>query len=300
MSSKVAELDISIVIPSFNRGGTVRENSAKWLAMRPRAKEIVLVDDHSDAESEAILRRLAADHSCFKYLRLSENGGQAVSRSAGFTAATGKYIVSLDDDSWFIDEDGLQRVWDRMEAMPSCGILAFNLFSPGLDIEPAANSVYCVADHLTCGAAYRTEVLRQTGYHLACLRFVGEEADLSLKVRGAGYEVLRDFNVRGFHDYDPAKRSQEALDRVCQMSVRNDLARTIVYFPVVLIPWLLLWKGFSHLRHGAAKQSLTPTLAGVVGFVRLLPELFLVRNPVSFAAAMRYLRLRRSPEAIVG
>lgn len=296
--SPLEELDISIVVPSYNRGMAARDTLTKCLALHPRAKEIVLVDDHSDRESEEILRRLALENSCIRHIRLPENGGQGIARSVGFAAASGKYIVSLDDDSWFMESDGLQRVWNRMERLPVCGILAFSLFSPGLEITAPSDEILLVSDHLTCGAAYRADVLRKTGYHLAFLRFVGEESDLSLKVRDAGFEVIKDHDIRVFHDYDPARRAPESLARVCRFSVRNDLARTIVYFPWAMLPFLLPWKIFSHLRAGVDKGYLGPTCEGYWEFMRICPAALRHRSPVSMVTAWRYLKLRRSPELL--
>jgi GT2 family glycosyltransferase len=299
MSTASGTLDISIVIPSYNRGHVVEENVLKCLALRPAPAEIILVDDHSDPDSEEVLRRLSQRHSGIQYIRLPSNGGQAVSRSIGFASSRSKYVVSLDDDSWFLDGDALHRVWNRMESLPRCGILAFQLFSPGLEVKAAEDSMFAVADHLTCGAAYRSDVLRSTGYHLAFLRYVGEESDLSLKVRDAGFDVIQDMNIRVFHDYDPSKRSQTTLDRVCTFGVRNDMLRAVIYFPLYLVPLLLTWKLWSHISFGFARGYVLPTLQGLAGFFRLLPRAVRERKPISRTAARRYLQLRRRPEPFV-
>jgi glycosyltransferase involved in cell wall biosynthesis len=289
-------LDVSIVVPSYNRGEVVARNLDRWLAMDPPPREIILVDDASDEASASILRGLAARHPSVRLIRLDRNQGQAAARSAGFAAATGQYTVSLDDDSWLLDGDAIRRIWKRMEAIPGCAILAFNLFSPGMEIQPARDRMRVVADHLTCGAAYRTETLRRIGYHLGFLRVAGEESDLSIKARGAGCEVIQDLNVRGFHDYDPSQRSAESLQRFRKLGVRNDLARAVVFFPWVMVPMLLAWLAISHLRFGLRHRLLGPTLRGYAGFVAVLPQALRSRAPVSFGAARRYLQLRRHPE----
>ena len=301
MATPPVELDITIVIPSYNRGRVVEENLAKWLALRPGAKEVILVDDHSDAESEAILRRLASENGCVRYIRQAENGGQAVSRSAGFAAATGKYIVSLDDDSWLLEADGLQRVWDRMESMPTCGILAFNLFSPGLAIDAGAGPALRGGGPPDLWCCLPRGILRATGYHLGFLRAVGEESDLSLKVRNAGYEIVQDLNVRGFHDYDPARRSGQALEQFCTVSGCATTSRA-------------RWSSSpghccrSCSSGGTCVPSARRACCG--GFlgrrgghtaVRACscPPLFAFASQCRLATAVRYLKLRRFPELMV-
>ena len=291
-------LDISIVVPSYNRGETVARNLPRWLALDPPAREILLIDDASDEPSARVLRELAQRHPTVRWMRLERNEGQAVARSAGFAAATGRYIVSLDDDSWLLESDALARIWRRMEALPRCAILGFNLFSPGMEISPAEDRLLAVSDHLTCGAAYRTDTLRRIGYHLGFLRFEGEESDLSIKARGAGCDVLKDLAVRGFHDYDPSRRSAESMQRVRTYAVRNDLARTIVFFPWFLVPVLLAWRSAAHLLFALRHGLLGATLRGYAGFVAILPQALGERAPISLEAARRYLKLRRAPEVV--
>lgn len=291
-------VDISIVIPSYNRGELVRENVEKSLLLKPAPKEIILVDDCSGDDSAAILQQLADAHESVHYYRLDENGGQAVARSVAFEKATGRYIVSLDDDSWFIDQDGLQRVWDRFEQLNQCAILSFETFAPVKPITEAVDQLFLVSDHITCGAAYRTEVLRQSGYHLGFLRYEGEEADLSLKIIGLGYDIVHDCNIRVFHDYDPEKRTSATLNRVRRYAVRNDLVRAVIYFPWLTTCRLLLWRSLSHLKYALKKGYLWPTLVGYAGFFRLLFKAIAHRQPISRAASHRYFALRRKRQPL--
>ena len=291
-------LDISIVIPSYNRSQVVKENVEKCMKLLPPAKEIILVDDYSDRESETVLQQLAASHSSIKYFRLIKNCGQATARSVGFSKATGKYIVSLDDDSWFIDNDGLQRVWERMESLPGCGILAFETYGPTRATKPEEDRLLLVADHITCGAAYRTSVLNKTGYHLGFLRFMGEESELSIKVMDAGFDIILDGSIRVYHDYDPEKRSRDSLAIVRYHGVRNDLVRAVIYFPFPLYIQLVLWRIYSHLKFALQHGFLLATIHGYLGFLMYLPAAFRSRKPVGLKVAKRYLELRRFPEPV--
>ncbi len=291
-------LDISIVIPSYNRGTAVSENVARCLALAPRPREIILVDDHSDADSARALRAL--EGGPVKYIRLPTNSGQGLARSVGFATAAGKYLVSLDDDSWFLQPDALQRIWDRMASLPNCGILALRGFSPGLEIEPPRERLSLVSDHITCGAAYRAEVLHRAGYHLAFLRYEGEEADLSLKVMNTGADIVLDESITYFHNYDPTKRSRASLLNVRRLAVRNDLLRAWIYFPWHLAIAVSGWRALSHLRWGVRTGMLTSTVRGYVGFLLFLPRALAHRQPLSTATAQRYLTRRRRPEVLTG
>jgi glycosyltransferase involved in cell wall biosynthesis len=291
-----AGADVSIVIPTMNRGLRVAETIEKCLALDPPPGEIIIVDDHSDAECARLLRSL--EGAVVKYIRLPENHGPAMARSIGFASARGKYIVSLDDDSWFLEGDALRRIGERFDALPNCGILSFFASSHLVPVQPAADRLTIVADHLTCGAAYRAEVLHRTGYHIAFMRYMGEESDLSVKVVDAGYDVVHDESVRFFHDYDPSRRPRSALMRVRRLSVRNDLLRAWIFFPIDIAVALTVWRTMSQLAWGARHQALVATIRGVLGFVWLLPQALSHRQPVSRAAARKYLARRRTPEPL--
>lgn len=286
-------LDISIVIPSYNRPGIVAEAIARCEQLDPPPRELIIVDDHSDLpmDGESLKRPFV------RYIRLPENGGQSVARSVGLATAAGKYIVSLDDDSWFVDRDALARIWARMEAMPRCGVLAFRTFSPNDPVREAIDRVTVVADHIACGAAFRADVLRQVGYHVQFLRMTGEENDLSLKTMGAGFSVLLDESVRVFHDFDPSRRSRQSMTRVRRYAVRNDLLQAWIYFPVDIAAALTVWRSWSHFAFGLRNGYVASTFAGYAAFLYRFPQALFHRRPIARAAVLEYLRLRRQGSA---
>lgn len=292
-----ATIDISIVIPTYNRGVRVRDAVQKCLALRPAPREILIVDDHSDDGSEQDLRSIAVGN--VKYIRLPDNQGQASARSIGFASSQGKYLVSIDDDSWLLDTDALEQIWRRLDTLPRCGLLALRGFSPGLPIEPARDRLLLVADHITCGAAYRADVLHKIGYHLPFLRYEGEEADISLKMLAAGYDIVQDDSIRFFHDYDPERRSADTLRRVRRFAVRNDLLRCWIYFPFDLALGLSAWRVVSHFIWGVRTHMIATTCAGYIDAVLMWPGALRVRRPIGRAAAMRYLKLRHRPRPLV-
>lgn len=88
---------VSIIIPSFNRAGTILDsiNSAK--AQTYTKIEIIVVDDGSSDETREVLKNVEN----IKYIHKT-NGGQASARNAGLQHANGEIISSLDsDDIWY-------------------------------------------------------------------------------------------------------------------------------------------------------------------------------------------------------
>lgn len=92
---------ISIVVPLFNE----RENLVSLhaeivpvLEALGEPFEILFVDDGSTDGSDAILRDLRASDRRARVLRFSRNAGQTAAMSAGFEAARGEIVVTIDAD----------------------------------------------------------------------------------------------------------------------------------------------------------------------------------------------------------
>lgn len=91
---------ISVVIPIYNEAENLPELVAR--VERALAKvgsfELICVDDGSRDGSGEILRNLAREHLFLKPLYLARNYGQTAALQAGFDAARGEFIVTLDGD----------------------------------------------------------------------------------------------------------------------------------------------------------------------------------------------------------
>jgi glycosyltransferase involved in cell wall biosynthesis len=95
---------ISFVIPFLNEKETLRELAARIDAsVRPvlsadETHEIIFVDDGSTDDSVAQVEALVAEHSHISLLELQGNFGKSAALAAGFEAARGGIIFTLDAD----------------------------------------------------------------------------------------------------------------------------------------------------------------------------------------------------------
>ena len=94
-------VDISVVIPVYNEAGNIAELVAQVTAVMDtlgKSYEVLIVDDGS---TDGTGQRLAAEVSGDAKIRpifLARNYGQSTAMQAGFDAATGETIVTLDGD----------------------------------------------------------------------------------------------------------------------------------------------------------------------------------------------------------
>jgi glycosyltransferase involved in cell wall biosynthesis len=94
-------VDVSVVIPIYNEAEGLRELVRRVReALDPTGKswELILVDDGSRDGSDRLIEQLAAEEPRLKPLWLIRNYGQSAALQAGFDAASGGIVVTLDGD----------------------------------------------------------------------------------------------------------------------------------------------------------------------------------------------------------
>lgn len=99
---KIMQPLVSIIIPTYNREKLVIEAVEACLTQTYQPIEIIIIDDGSKDNTEAVVqRRLRTDWSDanVRYFR-QENGGSCSARNHGLSLATGKYLQFLDSDDF--------------------------------------------------------------------------------------------------------------------------------------------------------------------------------------------------------
>jgi len=109
---------VSIVIPCYNQAHFLAQSIESGLAQTHRWIDIVVVNDGSTDDTEAIVRR----YGSVKYVE-QPNRGLAAARNAGLAATTGRFVIFLDADDRLLPDAA--EVGLRMFARhPECGFVA--------------------------------------------------------------------------------------------------------------------------------------------------------------------------------
>ena len=91
---------VSVVIPVFNGASFIARAVDSVLAQTCKDFEIIIVDDGSTDDTQAVLARLATTSGIICLHQ--QNAGPAQARNLGIKSATGENIAFLDcDDIWF-------------------------------------------------------------------------------------------------------------------------------------------------------------------------------------------------------
>lgn len=95
-----AEQRISVVMTSFRPGQELVTAVRSVLAQSWRNLEVLLVDDGSSDEYDAVLKQCVGLDDRVRLIRLEHNSGTYTARNVAFDVATGDFVAFHDSDDW--------------------------------------------------------------------------------------------------------------------------------------------------------------------------------------------------------
>ena len=193
---------VSVVIPAYNCQRTLPHCLSSLMAQTyPRARfELIVVDDGStDATAARALKAVRRWGGRFRLVRQA-NGGPARARNAGIHAAHGEIVAFIDADCT-AERDWLQQIAANLEAHGDAagvgGPLEMRTAGSLVASYLGATTFYRhrlrrgeVDYLLTANAGFRREALRRVGGFAEEWGAWCEDADLSFRLRDAGYRLL--------------------------------------------------------------------------------------------------------------
>jgi glycosyltransferase involved in cell wall biosynthesis len=107
---------VSVILPTYNRASTLGRAVDSVLKQTFDDFELIIIDDGSTDESDAVLRAYTNDGRV-RVIRQARNTGCAEARNVGVTASSGLYLAFQDsDDEWLPDK--LEKSVAALEALP--------------------------------------------------------------------------------------------------------------------------------------------------------------------------------------
>ncbi len=111
-------MKFSIIVPIFNVEKYIRLCIDSILCQTFKNYELILVDDGSPDACPVICDEYANNNKHVVVIH-KENGGQSEARNIGIEKALGDYILFLDGDDYWLEEDLLERVDKRINKFQS-------------------------------------------------------------------------------------------------------------------------------------------------------------------------------------
>lgn len=225
----------SIILPTYNRSEVVEQTLVQLLDQDyPSEKYEILVCDNSSDETPQMVERVAATASSPVRLLSSEERLPAVKRNQGLHAATGDYVLFMNDDVWvtpqFLREHAathaahsapvavLGKV-EQSKKMPDHPFIEwYQPFAYQL-IEDRADRAVPYQFHWSMNLSLPRQVMldRNLLFHEDWREIGHEDVELGYRWTRAGYQVI--YNPRAWgehyhvHYLDSACRLQEVIGK---------------------------------------------------------------------------------------
>ena len=106
---------ISVIIPIFNVEPYIHQCLESIAKQSLRELEIICIDDGSTDNSAKIVQEYVKRDARFKLISI-ENSGPGIARNTGIKNATGKYIVFIDPDDWYPNDNTLSTIFSKIES----------------------------------------------------------------------------------------------------------------------------------------------------------------------------------------
>jgi len=278
---------VLIGITSKNRASILPKSINSALNQKNVDKQVAVYDDHSTDGTQA----LASEFTNVKWYLSKEEKGYLFARNMFLETTDADYYCSLDDDSWFMDDEQLEHAIEYMNASPTVAALSFKIFSNDLRKEIKRGDVIVETNNfIGCGHLLRVDAVRSVGcYAVNPGYYGGEEKDLCIRLMDKGFSIIRFPSVEIWHDKTNIARDFPLQHR---SSVCNDLVFMWRRTPgIYLLPSFFI-KLYKHLSFSFTYKNAKiakPCLMGIGDFFRALFKGKINRSAVSVKAFKKYL-----------
>ena len=119
-------MKVSVIIPVYKVEFFLQQCVSSVLNQTYRDIEVILVDDGSPDGCPAMCDAFAKQDNRVRVIH-KPNGGLSDARNAGLKIATGDYIMFVDSDDFWIDNNCLEQLMEIVTQHPECDFVNFNI-----------------------------------------------------------------------------------------------------------------------------------------------------------------------------
>jgi glycosyltransferase involved in cell wall biosynthesis len=197
------------------------------------ALDLYVYDDGSDDGSREMVER---EFERVVVRSEADRQGYIALRNRAYLETGTTFIISIDDDAWLTDSRTVSILVKQMEKDARIGALAVPYVEAKTTPRPADQASIASGAQLKSfvGTAHiaRTDAVRNVGGYRSLFVHQGEERDLCIRLRAAGWKVALAQAPPIVHAPSP-NREHERMHRY---SVRNQVLVDFFYAPWPLLP----------------------------------------------------------------
>lgn len=268
---------VSAIIPTKNRKDSLRTVIRSVMAQTISC-EIICVDDGSTDGTPEMLHR---EFPSVQVLTNRESRGPTAARNAGAIAASGQYLLTVDDDCVLTSPSSVETAIGLFDSVDVAGVtLPFVNVRIDTRIRTAApepNGSFVTTDYYAGMVLFRRDLfLAVNGYREEYFMH-HEEPDLAIRLLEKRYFVRNGFDRLIDHYESPVRDSA----KLWELGARNAILFAFYNVPLTLLPLHLASTVLQTFLYALMRGGAVPVLKGFCEAVPILSKTMRVRTPVS-------------------
>lgn len=105
---------VSVIVPVYNSEKFLKVCLTSLVNQTLKDLEIIIINDHTNDDSEKIIKYFMKNYNNIKYISLKSNKGLGYVRNLGIKKSTKKYIGFVDSDD-YVDLDMFEKMYNMIE-----------------------------------------------------------------------------------------------------------------------------------------------------------------------------------------
>lgn len=287
-------LRVAVTITTHNRRSELERTLGQIARLDPQPDDVLVCADGCNDDTVAFLQQKYPNVRAIVH---ETARGSIPSRNELAGLADCDVFVSLDDDSYPLDQDFVAKVRSLFENHPRLAVASFAQRSDEFPESLTATNLgeaHFAGSYANSGAAIRRVAFMELGGYPEFFFHAYEEPDLALRCVASGWQVRFEPSLVVRHHFTTAQRNEI---RTHHRHARNELWSVLLRCPGALIPFVA---GFRALRQFgyAASRGLSWVIREPVWWwqaIRGIPKCLVARNPVPWSQYWAWMELVRHP-----
>lgn len=287
-------LRVAVTITTHNRRQELKRTLDQISRLSPPPDEILVCADGCRDDTVPFLRER---HSGVRLIVHEKAAGSIPSRNELAGIADCDVFISLDDDSYPLDVDFVDRVRNLFAENPRLAVAAFaqrsDEFPESLTASNFGDPSF-TGSYANSGAAIRRASFMQLGGYPDFFFHAYEEPDFALRCVAAGWQVRFEPMLIVRHHFTAAERNEI---RTHHRHARNECWSVLIRCPNAMVPFVAGFRAFRQFCY-AARRGFSWLIREPVWWwqaIRGIPQCLAKRNPIPWSRYRAWMELVRHP-----
>jgi GT2 family glycosyltransferase len=265
-STKIKKDLVSVVIITLNRKDYLKKVLDDLKKQTYKNKEVIIIDNASSDGTADMVKKY------YKEYRLYENKVNmkiAYPRNQGIALSNGEFVLYLDDDLELNNKDMIKNMVKMYNEDPKLGILGaeLNIINGKLKLlikksalngeslpilyEPEEVVMKECEGIINAMTMYRRETLIEMGGFNEEFGYTGEDHEMGIRIKKAGYKIISDYRIGAIHLVVPKSRQNNFFrshSNRLKFIIINESILKIIFLPLIDLISIFNMKKLDYLK----------------------------------------------------